>query len=77
MRAADLLFGNFFFLVLGAALPLRPWFQDYAPWQLPVAAAAILLLRRLPPVLALYRLTPDIQTLGKSRLNNQHGMAEG
>lgn len=62
----DLLFNVAAFVYIGAIIPFSS-FKDASlsltPWRLVVLAICILLVRRLPIILALYRWIPDIHTL--------------
>lgn len=53
-ETTDLLAGNLFFLMLGITAPWRQWFT-LAAWRLLLSSASVLLLKRLPIVLATYR----------------------
>lgn len=62
----DLLFNVAAFVYIGAIIPFSS-FKDASlsltPWRLVVLAICILLVRRLPIILALYKWIPDIHTL--------------
>jgi NhaP-type Na+/H+ or K+/H+ antiporter len=62
----DLLFNCACFIFIGAWIP----FEDFdapelsiSPWRLIVLGLAVIVLRRLPVMLALYKFIPDIHTL--------------
>jgi NhaP-type Na+/H+ or K+/H+ antiporter len=61
----ELFFDATVFLVIGALLPWRTWLaQDFLPpGRLALLGGLVLVFRRLPAVLALYRFTPQIKTL--------------
>lgn len=72
----DLLFNVAAFIFIGAWMP----FEDFhAPeltitvWRLVVIAILILLLRRLPIILALYRWIPDIKTFREAVFSGHFG----
>ncbi|WVR06563.1 hypothetical protein IAU60_003594 [Kwoniella sp. DSM 27419] len=60
----DLLFNCAAFIYIGAIIPFSEWNTHELPvWRLVVIAILILLLRRLPVIVALHRWIPDIKTL--------------
>ncbi|KAH7101608.1 Sodium/hydrogen exchanger family-domain-containing protein [Auriculariales sp. MPI-PUGE-AT-0066] len=61
----DLLFNVATFIYIGAWMPFDAFTNEILtlkPWRLIVIAILVLLLRRLPAILALYRWIPDIKT---------------
>ncbi|KZT11960.1 uncharacterized protein LAESUDRAFT_710486 [Laetiporus sulphureus 93-53] len=72
----DLLFNIAAFIFIGAWMP----FDDFSdatltltPWRLIVIAILILLLRRLPVMIALYRWIPDVKTLQEAIFSGHFG----
>lgn len=62
-------FGICFFLILGASLPWADFNSDTLPlWRLILTGICLLLLRRLPIILALYKYTPPLYTLQDAAL---------
>ncbi|TFY80612.1 hypothetical protein EWM64_g3400 [Hericium alpestre] len=72
----DLLFNIAAFVYVGAWTPFDD-FNDPAlsltPWRLVVIAILVLLLRRIPPVLALYRWIPDIKNIREALFSGHFG----
>ncbi|KAJ6557900.1 Sodium/hydrogen exchanger family-domain-containing protein [Mycena capillaripes] len=73
----DLLFNVAAFVYVGAWMPFAT-FQDAAGttlqvWRLVVLAVCVLLLRRLPVMVALYRWIPDIKTLREAIFSGHFG----
>jgi sodium/hydrogen antiporter len=72
----DLLFNIAAFIYVGAWMPFND-FKDpaltLAPWRLVVIAILVLLLRRLPVVIALYRWIPDIKTFREAIFSGHFG----
>lgn len=61
----DLLVNCTIFIYLGATIPFAAWSDatlTLTPWRLSVLAILILLLRRIPAMLVLHRVIPDIKT---------------
>ncbi|EJD39934.1 hypothetical protein AURDEDRAFT_116008 [Auricularia subglabra TFB-10046 SS5] len=62
----DLIFNVATFIYIGAWMPFETFTNHeltLAPWRLVVIGILVLLLRRLPIILALYRWIPDIKTI--------------
>lgn len=72
----DLLFNVAAFVYVGAWMPFSD-FEDAAltltPWRLIVLAILVLLLRRLPIMLALYRWIPDVKTFREAIFSGHFG----
>ncbi|KAF7978637.1 hypothetical protein HWV62_45136 [Athelia sp. TMB] len=72
----DLLFNIAAFIYVGAWMPFSA-FSDASltltPWRLVVIALLVLLFRRLPAVLALYRWIPDIKTFREAVFSGHFG----
>ncbi|KAG8816140.1 hypothetical protein FRC17_000418 [Serendipita sp. 399] len=72
----DLLFNVAIFVFIGAWMPFSK-FNDEATsitvWRLVVLALLVLLLRRLPVILALYRWIPDIRTFREAVFSGHFG----
>eukprot|EP00742_Colponemidia_sp_Colp-10_P010363 GILJ01011375.1.p1 GENE.GILJ01011375.1~~GILJ01011375.1.p1 ORF type:complete len:506 (+),score=38.47 GILJ01011375.1:67-1584(+) len=58
----DLIVSNVFFLYFGTIIPWDAW-NALSGWKLFLVCLSILLLRRLPPVLLLYRVIPAIKNV--------------
>ncbi|WWC88415.1 uncharacterized protein L201_003326 [Kwoniella dendrophila CBS 6074] len=59
----DLLFNCAAFIYIGAIIPFGEWnVPDLRVWRLVVLAILILLVRRLPVIVGLYKFIPDIKT---------------
>ncbi|KAG6819398.1 hypothetical protein H0H93_012185 [Arthromyces matolae] len=72
----DLLFNIAAFVYVGAWMPFSA-FQNQATtltvWRLFVIAILVFILRRLPPIIALYRWIPDIKTLREAIFSGHFG----
>lgn len=72
----DLLFNIAAFVYVGAWMPFND-FEDVAltltPWRLVVIAILVLILRRLPIMLALYRWIPDVKTFREAIFSGHFG----
>lgn len=73
-NVVDLLFNCAAFIYIGAIIP----FEDFnhfglTPWRLVVITILILLFRRLPVILALYKWIPDIKTFREALFSGWFG----
>lgn len=72
----DLLFNIAAFVYVGAWMPFSA-FQNkettLAVWRLIVIAILVFILRRLPPMIALYRWIPDIKTFREAIFSGHFG----
>lgn len=64
------------FIYIGAWLPFSDYnFPEYgiSPWRLVVLVTAILILRRIPPLLALYKVIPEITSWKEALFSGHFG----
>jgi sodium/hydrogen antiporter len=72
----DLLFNVAAFVFVGAWTPFNDFDDDVLslkPWRLVVIAILVLLLRRLPPMIALYKWIPDVKNFREALFSGHFG----
>ncbi|OZJ04622.1 hypothetical protein BZG36_02041 [Bifiguratus adelaidae] len=71
-EAIDMLLNLTIFVYIGAIMPWKA-FSDVGIWRLIVLAIAILILRRLPAVVALYKFIPAVKTFREATFTGWFG----
>ena len=69
----DLLLNSSFFVYFGAIIPWELFTGQLIAWKLLVCLVLILLLRRIPIVLAVQRLMPDVSNYGEALFSGHFG----
>ncbi|KIM28941.1 hypothetical protein M408DRAFT_328997 [Serendipita vermifera MAFF 305830] len=72
----DLLFNVAIFVFIGAWMPFSTFYNEHTTitvWRLVVIAILIIMFRRLPVILVLYRWIPDIKTLREAVFSGHFG----
>ncbi|WVQ96326.1 hypothetical protein IAU59_003430 [Kwoniella sp. CBS 9459] len=70
----DLLFNCAAFIYIGALIPFQDWnVPDLRVWRLVVLAILVLIIRRLPVIVGLYKFIPDIKTFREATFTGWFG----
>ncbi|WVF68853.1 hypothetical protein IAT40_003626 [Kwoniella sp. CBS 6097] len=70
----DLLFNCAAFIYIGALIPFQDWnVPDLRVWRLVVLAILVLIVRRLPVIVGLYKFIPDIKTFREATFTGWFG----